>query len=155
MHNILFGGSMTTFTTEDLNNARTVPDLNNRDAFDELLEIQRLSSKLFIHVKLKTNYGSQTIYPNCDKAKIFCKLLNQTTLTPLNIRVITQALDNMDRARPNDRATSAQRAMTLEEIAEVFGTSRERIRQIEQNAMRKLRIRLRAKGIDLKDYLPD
>jgi len=47
-------------------------------------------------------------------------------------KYITQALDNMDRARPNDRATSAQRAMTLEEIAEVFGTSRER-----------------------KDYLPD
>jgi len=70
-------------------------------------------------------------------------------------KYITQALDNMDRARPNDRATSTQRAMTLEEIAEVFGTSRERIRQIEQNALRKLRIRLRAKGIDLKDYLPD
>ena len=70
-------------------------------------------------------------------------------------KYIPQALYNMDRARPNDRATSAQRAMTLEEIAEVFGTSRERIRQIEQNAMRKLRIRLRAKGIDLKDYLPD
>ncbi len=45
--------------------------------------------------------------------------------------------------------------MTLEEIAEIFGTSRERIRQIEQSALRKLRIRLRAKGIDLKDYLPD
>ena len=71
------------------------------------------------------------------------------------IKEVRQALDNMDRARPNDRATSAQRAMTLEEIAEVFGTSRERIRQIEQNALRKLRIRLRAKGIDLKDYLPD
>ncbi len=70
-------------------------------------------------------------------------------------KYISQTLDNMDRARPNDRATSAQRAMTLEEIAEVFGTSRERIRQIEQNALRKLRIRLRAKGIDLKDYLPD
>jgi hypothetical protein len=90
MHNILFGGSMTTFTTEDLNNARTVPDLSNQDAFDELLETQRLSRKLAIHVKLKTNYGSQTIYPNCDKAKIFCKLLNQTTLTPLNIRVIKE-----------------------------------------------------------------
>jgi DNA-directed RNA polymerase sigma subunit (sigma70/sigma32) len=70
-------------------------------------------------------------------------------------KYISQALDNMDKARPNDRATSAQRAMTLEEIAEVFGTSRERIRQIEQSALRKLRIRLRAKGIDLKDYLPD
>ncbi len=67
-------------------------------------------------------------------------------------KYIPQALDNMDKARPNDRATSAQRAMTLEEIAEIFGTSRERIRQIEQSALRKLRIRLRAKGIDLKDY---
>ncbi len=31
---------MTTFTTEDLNNARTVPDLSNQDAFDELLDAQ-------------------------------------------------------------------------------------------------------------------
>ena len=51
--------------------------------------------------------------------------------------------------------STAQRAMTLEEIADIYGTSRERIRQIEQNALRKIRGRLRAKGIDLKDYLPD
>ena len=52
--------------------------------------------------------------------------------------------------------TTARRAMTLEEIADVFGTSRERIRQIEQNALRKIRGRLRAKGINnLEDYLPD
>ena len=52
--------------------------------------------------------------------------------------------------------TKPRRSMTLEEIADVFGTSRERIRQIEQNALRKIRGRLRAKGIDnLDDYLPD
>ncbi len=51
--------------------------------------------------------------------------------------------------------SGAQRSMTLEEIADIFGTSRERIRQIEQMALRKIRGRLRAKGIDLKDYLPD
>lgn len=54
-----------------------------------------------------------------------------------------------------DRTSPTQRAMTLEEIAEVFGTSRERIRQIEQMALRKIRGRLRAKDINLKDYLPD
>ena len=59
-----------------------------------------------------------------------------------------------DSARP-DRTAPTQRSMTLEEIADIFGTSRERIRQIEQMALRKIRGRLRAKGIDLKDYLPD
>jgi hypothetical protein len=54
-----------------------------------------------------------------------------------------------------DRTAPTQRAMTLEEIADVFGTSRERIRQIEQMALRKIRGRLRARGIDIKDYLPD
>lgn len=71
-------------------------------------------------------------------------------------KYISQDLDNMDKALPNDRAIPTRRYMTLEEIAEIFGTSRERIRQIEQNALRKIRGRLRAKGIDnLEDYLPD
>ncbi len=59
-----------------------------------------------------------------------------------------------DSERP-DRTAPTQRSMTLEEIADIFGTSRERIRQIEQMALRKIRGRLRAKGINLKDYLPD
>lgn len=56
---------------------------------------------------------------------------------------------------PRPSASPAQRAMTLEEIAEVFGTSRERIRQIEAMALRKLRARLRKRGINPKDILPD
>ena len=43
----------------------------------------------------------------------------------------------------------------MEEIAEIFGTSRERIRQIEVMALRKLRARLRKRGINPKDILPD
>lgn len=43
-----------------------------------------------IHVKLKTNYGSQTIYPNCESSKTFCQMLDQQTLTPLNIRYIKE-----------------------------------------------------------------
>lgn len=63
-------------------------------------------------------------------------------------------IPNLDvKNRPT--ASPSQRSMTLEEIADIFGTSRERIRQIEQMALRKIRSRLRAKGIDLKDYLPD
>jgi len=54
-----------------------------------------------IHVKLKTNYGNQTIYPNCESSKTFCKLINQATLTPLNIKYIkelgyTIVVDNLD-----------------------------------------------------------
>lgn len=43
-----------------------------------------------IHVKLKTNYGQQTIYPNCESSKTFCKMLNQKTLTPLDIKYIRE-----------------------------------------------------------------
>ena len=70
---------MTTFTTEDRIMAQVitpVADLPN--------------PKLQIVVRLKTNYGSQVIYPSCDRAKGFAKLLNQETLTPQNIRVIKE-----------------------------------------------------------------
>jgi RNA polymerase nonessential primary-like sigma factor len=45
--------------------------------------------------------------------------------------------------------------MTLEEIAEIMGVTRERVRQIEQRALAKLRRRLRAKGIKAEDILGD
>lgn len=70
---------MTTFTTEDRIMAQViqpVADLPN--------------PKLQIVVRLKTNYGSRVIYPSCDKAKTFARLLNQETLTPQNIRVIKE-----------------------------------------------------------------
>ena len=44
---------------------------------------------------------------------------------------------------------------TLEEIADLYGCTRERVRQIEANALRKLRHRLRMAGLSPKDLLPD
>lgn len=74
---------MTTFTTEDRIMAEVIKPV-------ELHETNNLRPKLQIVVQLKTNYGQQTIYPACDKAKTFARLLDQTTLTPLNIRVIKE-----------------------------------------------------------------
>ncbi len=45
--------------------------------------------------------------------------------------------------------------MTLEECGQVFGVTRERIRQIEAKALRKLRNRLRAQGKELSDFVDD
>lgn len=75
---------MTTFTTEDRIMAQVIVPV------DDAAAQVKLSPKLQIVVRLKTNYGSQVIYPACDKAKTFAKLLNQETLTPHNIRVIKE-----------------------------------------------------------------
>ena len=48
------------------------------------------TSKPPIHVRVKTVYGNQTIYPNCESSKTFCKMLEQKTLTPLNIKHIRE-----------------------------------------------------------------
>ena len=45
------------------------------------------------------------------------------------------------------------RAMTLQEIADILGTSRERVRQIEQRALGKLRRKLNAMGYKAEDIL--
>lgn len=44
--------------------------------------------------------------------------------------------------------------MTLDEIAQHFGLTRERIRQIEFKALRKVRAKLKARGLTFKDLLP-
>lgn len=44
---------------------------------------------------------------------------------------------------------------TLEEIADMMSLTRERVRQIEANALRKLRWQLRKRGIDPDMVLPD
>lgn len=67
---------MTTFTSEDRIAAAR--------------EQAELSNKLEIVVRLKTNYGQQTIYPVCERAKTFAKMLDQSTLTPLNIKHIKE-----------------------------------------------------------------
>lgn len=36
---------------------------------------------MIIKVEMRSVYGSQTIYPICDKAKIFASLVGQKTLT--------------------------------------------------------------------------
>ncbi len=66
---------MTTFTTEDRVTAAALHGVE-------------FGHKLYIVVKLRTNYGTQFIYPVCDKAKKFCTLLGQTTFTPFNIKCI-------------------------------------------------------------------
>lgn len=41
-----------------------------------------------ITVEIKSVYGNTTIYPVCEKAKIFAKLVGQKTLTQANINNI-------------------------------------------------------------------
>lgn len=48
------------------------------------------TEKPIIHVLVKTNYGNQTIYPNCESSKTFCKMLDQKTITPLNLKYIRE-----------------------------------------------------------------
>lgn len=43
--------------------------------------------------------------------------------------------------------------MTLQEIADIMGMSRERVRQIEQSGLKKMRKRLRALGIEPEDFI--
>ena len=43
-----------------------------------------------ILVTIKSVYGIDKVYPACDKAKVFCDLLKQTTLTDRDIAKIKQ-----------------------------------------------------------------
>ena len=45
--------------------------------------------------------------------------------------------------------------MTLEEVAEVLGMSRERVRQIEKEALSKLKKAFTSKGLTFEDLMPD
>ena len=65
------------------------------------------------------------------------------------------ATGNRGGGRKPTSPTVNDRYMTLEEIADIMGCTRERVRQIEQRALMKLRKRLRAKGIQADDLLGD
>lgn len=56
-------------------------------------------------------------------------------------------------AKDPTRKEPLARPLTLEETAVYFGVTRERVRQIEAKALRKLRNKLRAKGMTLEDFL--
>ena len=43
-----------------------------------------------IAVEIKTIYGTDKIYPACPKAEVFCKMLNQRTLTEHDIKLIKE-----------------------------------------------------------------
>ena len=51
------------------------------------------------------------------------------------------------------RTHSRHTGMTLEEVAELLGCTRERVRQIEARAFMKIRKRLRLRGINADDIL--
>ena len=51
------------------------------------------------------------------------------------------------------RNHSRHTGMTLEEVAELLGITRERVRQIEARAFMKIRRRLRLRGINADDIL--
>lgn len=45
---------------------------------------------MMIKVKIKNVYGSEKIYPACDKAQIFAHMLEQSTLTKSDIARIKE-----------------------------------------------------------------
>lgn len=53
----------------------------DNDGFFEAIEQERTMNPNTITVRIKDVYGTQKTYPVCDKAKLFAKLANTTTLT--------------------------------------------------------------------------
>lgn len=43
-----------------------------------------------ITIKIKNVYGNETIYPVCDKSKIFAEMLGQKTLTRRDLQSISK-----------------------------------------------------------------
>ena len=46
------------------------------------------TTKLILFVSIKSKYGTETIYPDCEPSKIFAELLKQKTLTREDIETI-------------------------------------------------------------------
>ena len=53
-----------------------------------------------------------------------------------------------------DGTPYAGRAMTLDQISQELGVTRERVRQIERDALKKLHAKLLARGVDASAILP-
>jgi RNA polymerase primary sigma factor len=78
-------------------------------------------------------------------AAVIANLLREQT----ELREILDALPPTERAVIRDRfGLDGGASMTLEAIGQRMGVTRERVRQIEAAALRKLRARLQARGID-------
>lgn len=45
------------------------------------------------------------------------------------------------------------RPLTLQEVGDALGVTRERVRQIEAKALKKLKVRLEANGYSIDDFL--
>ena len=58
----------------------------------------------YINVEIKSIYGKQRIYPACEKAETFCKLIGQNTLTDLDVQRIKE-LGFEVRVKPSHPAT--------------------------------------------------
>lgn len=58
-------------------------------------------------------------------------------------------------APPEDGARLAPEGLTLAEVADRLGLSRERVRQLEERALRKLRAALEADGLEVADVLAE
>jgi DNA-directed RNA polymerase sigma subunit (sigma70/sigma32) len=52
-------------------------------------------------------------------------------------------------------ASQERGGMTLDECAEVFGVTRERVRQIEKKALKKLLVALKQEGLSFADLCED
>jgi hypothetical protein len=48
-----------------------------------------------IQVAVKSNYGSQAVYPRCAAAQAFCKIARQDTMTPHTIKSIRAAVKEL------------------------------------------------------------
>ena len=60
-----------------------------------------------------------------------------------------------DRYKKNERRAPQNPPMTLQEVATALGLTRERVRQIEQKAIYKLKRRMNKLGHKADDLLPD
>ncbi|RZJ24209.1 MAG: hypothetical protein EOO54_10140 [Haliea sp.] len=57
--------------------------------------------------------------------------------------------------RAHNREDERSRAMTLEQIGDALGVTRQMVQQIEAQAMAKLRAELEARGYSARQLLPD